>query len=343
MATDTPLQQATPDERFDRNWLDWVVEQLLAYRTTDSIVEVMVQRGFPREFSNARVADIAQSPILQSAFRAHRLKAKAASFLEVEAELFRRSGFALERRELDPDEFYARYVFANRPVVLPGLMRDWPALTRWSPEALKERFGEVVIEVTRGREGDPRYEDNFRAHCVAVTFAEYVDMVIGGGPSNDYYLVARNEVLDQSGLAAMRDDFHFPPGFLDPAGTDRRFVRLWFGPAGTVTPLHCDNRNVLFAQVRGRKLMRLVPPHFLSRLANNRGCYSALDLEHLDVDRFPSLRGLPVLETVVEPGEFLFIPVGWWHEVRSLEVSMSLSFTNFRFNQPEIGWREATL
>jgi hypothetical protein len=89
--------------------------------------------------------------------------------------------------------------------------------------------------------------------------------------------------------------------------------------------------------------MRLVPPHFLSKLANNRSCYSALDLDNLDLERYPALRGLPILETIVEPGEFLFIPVGWWHEVRSLEVSISLSFSNFRFNEPEIGWREATL
>ncbi len=55
------------------------------------------------------------------------------------------------------------------------------------------------------------------------------------------------------------------------------------------------------------------------------------------------MRSVPVLTTVVEPGELLFIPVGWWHAVRSLDVSMSLSFTNFCFNEPEIGWREATL
>jgi ribosomal protein L16 Arg81 hydroxylase len=55
------------------------------------------------------------------------------------------------------------------------------------------------------------------------------------------------------------------------------------------------------------------------------------------------MRDVPVHEALVEPGEILFIPIGWWHAVRSLDVSMSLSFTNLRFNDPEIGWREATL
>jgi Cupin-like domain len=342
MATGAPKHDEALDRRFDQRWVDWVVEQLLAHRSADAIVDVMVRRGFPQGYAGARVAAIAESPILTAAARAHRMKAKAASFLELEGELFRRSGFTLERLELTPVEFYAHHVFANRPVVLPGLMREWPALTRWAPEELKARFGDVVVEVTSGRQGDERYEDNFRAHTVSIPFAEYVDMVVEGGTTNDHYLVARNEVLDKSELSGLRDDFSLPSGFLDPAGTDKRFVRLWFGPAGTVTPLHCDNRNVLFGQVRGRKRVRLVPPQFLGAVGNNRSCYSAIDLENVDLDRFPEMRDVPVLETIVEPGEFLFIPVGWWHEVRSLELSMSLSFTNLRFNDPEIGWHQAT-
>jgi ribosomal protein L16 Arg81 hydroxylase len=35
------------------------------------------------------------------------------------------------------------------------------------------------------------------------------------------------------------------------------------------------------------------------------------------------------MQVVLEPGQALFIPVGWWHHVRSLDVSISVSFTNF--------------
>jgi ribosomal protein L16 Arg81 hydroxylase len=34
-------------------------------------------------------------------------------------------------------------------------------------------------------------------------------------------------------------------------------------------------------------------------------------------------------EVVLSPGEGLFIPVGWWHHVRALEPSLSVSFTSF--------------
>ena len=32
------------------------------------------------------------------------------------------------------------------------------------------------------------------------------------------------------------------------------------------------------------------------------------------------------VEGILEPGDGLFIPVGWWHYVRSLDVSFSVSF-----------------
>jgi len=42
--------------------------------------------------------------------------------------------------------------------------------------------------------------------------------------------------------------------------------------------------------------------------------------------RFPSFTNAKCLEAVLGPGEMLYIPRGWWHYVRSLEASCSVSF-----------------
>lgn len=79
-------------------------------------------------------------------------------------------------------------------------------------------------------------------------------------------------------------------------------------------------------QVLGRKLMRLVPPWELPRVRNNVHCFSGLTLEELDGGD----PDLPVpIKCALKPGEALFLPAGWWHHVEALDVSISMSFTNF--------------
>jgi len=49
-----------------------------------------------------------------------------------------------------------------------------------------------------------------------------------------------------------------------------------------------------------------------------------------------------VLEVVAEPGDTVFLPLGWWHQVTSLDVSLSFSFSNlsvpnnYAFRNPTI-------
>jgi len=41
------------------------------------------------------------------------------------------------------------------------------------------------------------------------------------------------------------------------------------------------------------------------------------------------MRDAQIAECVLNPGEVLFLPVGCWHFVEALDVSVTVSFTNF--------------
>ena len=333
----------TDEITLDQSWMDWLVSQLLGGRPLTELVEVMVRRGFVRERAEHELRAISDSRVMAAAIRSRREAGKLRDLVSAFGTLFSRSGFALEKRHVSPEEFYRDHFFANRPVVVTGLTDDWPAITRWTPSYFRSRFGDVLVEITYDRERDSRYERNFGRHRTRVPFAEYISMVEDGGTSNSYYMVARNHVLDLPELRELSSDFRCPDGFLDPATRQRPYVRLWYGPAGTLTPLHCDDQNILFAQVRGRKHVKLVAPYFYPRLYNEDSCYSQVDLRAIDLERFPGMRGVPVLDIVLEAGECLFIPLGWWHWVKSLDVSISLTFTNFYFNDPPMAWRQVTV
>jgi len=42
--------------------------------------------------------------------------------------------------------------------------------------------------------------------------------------------------------------------------------------------------------------------------------------------QFPLFKDAKYVDCILEAGECLYIPVGWWHYVKSLSVSFSVSF-----------------
>lgn len=278
----------------------------------------------------AEVESIRRYPAVQVGKRRCRTQGELFTLLDARSAVLRRMGMPrVERRtRLPPREFFDRYYFAHRPVLLQGLTDGWPALRRWRPDRLARRFGEVKVEVMVGREADPDHDLLPDSHRRVMKLGDFIRRVLRGGPSNDCYLTARNDVLKQPGLHAMADDIRLLEGYLRP-WTHPGELRLWVGPAGTRTALHHDINSLLFVQIHGRKRFRLMPSYELHRMSNSRGPWSDVDADRPDLDRFPAYREATVLEVVVGPGEALFIPVGWWHQVLALDVSVSLTFDAF--------------
>jgi lysine-specific demethylase 8 len=51
-----------------------------------------------------------------------------------------------------------------------------------------------------------------------------------------------------------------------------------------------------------------------------------VDLDNIDVKEFPRTEGLEFMDSILEEGDLLYIPPKWWHYVRSLSISFSVSF-----------------
>ncbi len=214
-------------------------------------------------------------------------------------------------RSIDATAFRARAA-QGLPFLITGQVARWP-LSSLTPETLRERFSHLPV---RARVGD--YINTAFAPDRAMqdmSMVEYLDLVATGAGDLPPYL-GNLELRELNRLC------HWPTYFgkMGPP-------RFWLGPAGTVTPLHCDYDDNIFAQIWGSKRIILAPPHhdeFLYPRAANAILYgSPFDPEAPDFEKFPLARQATMIECIVNPGDLLYVPAGWYHQVRALTFSLS--------------------
>ena len=248
----------------------------------------------------------------------------------------RRSTSVDELPEISQASFFEDYYCSNRPLVLRGAMRASKAVRTWSPELLAERFGAVFVQITSGRDQLATYEHEFRLTLRTVTLREFVERLVAEPVSNDYYLVARNYFFDDPTFRVLLQDLEPPVHIIDFRDERRGACKLWFGPGGTITPFHYDEHPILFGQIYGRKRFKLVSPFDGQKMYVHHRYYSAVDPENVDEQRYPAFHHVSVAEVLVEPGDLLFIPTGWWHWVKSIDVSISSTFSSFRMGPVDL-------
>lgn len=113
-------------------------------------------------------------------------------------------------------------------------------------------------------------------------------------------------------------------------------TNIWLGTSNTATTLHFDSYDNFLCQVMGYKYVRLYSQSQNAMLYQDKGNrrtatraqgnLSQVDVGNVDIDKFPLFEQAQFLDTVLGPGEMLYIPNQWWHYVRALSVSFSCNF-----------------
>lgn len=144
-------------------------------------------------------------------------------------------------------------------------------------------------------------------------------------------LVASGEALYVFS-APLPEDLAFPPQGVAAAPipelyADPRGRQLLVNAPGLINRCHAHIHSYLLHQVYGEKRVRLFSPADTPWLyANAERRSEVRDFDRVDFARHPLVARATAWEGVLAPGDVLFLPSYWWHEIRVDELAVSVGF-----------------
>lgn len=223
--------------------------------------------------------------------------------------------------DISEQDFREKYLKPRKPVVIRNMARKWPAYQKWTMDYMKEVVGDVEVPLYDSSKADPSAPIN--ASAAKMKFGDYIDLI--QEKPTDLRIFLFDPIKSAPKLL---QDYISPKdlmgGFLD------KYPNMFFGGKGSVTFLHfdIDMAHIFHTHFNGRKHILLFDYKWKERLYKIPYATYALedyDISNPDFEKFPALDGVEGIECFLEHGDTLFMPTGWWHWMKYLDGSFSIS------------------
>ncbi len=227
---------------------------------------------------------------------------------------------------LSPEVFKKDYYEPGQPVVIKNLAKEWPAYNKWNWDYFKSLVGDKKVPLYNNVKSDAytpiNTADDYK------TFGEYIDMIKAGPAAWRIFLF---NIFDHA--PQLINDFKWPENYMK--GFIKKYPMLFTGGQGSITHMHfdIDLSHILHTQFAGRKRVLMFP--FKEQHKLYRKPYEVLSLADFsnyyeqngspDYEKFPALKLAEGFDFILEPGDTLFMPAGYWHHMEYLDSGFAMS------------------
>lgn len=232
-------------------------------------------------------------------------------------------GTVIQREEFEND-----FLKPQKPVILRGLWKQYPAYTKWTLDYFKEILGDVEVSLYSTKQAD--ISRTISTPHARMKFSKYLDLIETEPTDLRMFLFPLFKLNPE-----LLNDFGYP----EITGRYLKIPFMFFGPQNAVTRMHqdIDLCNVFLTQFAGRRKVILFAPdqsEYLYRLPFNT--HSIVDITKPDYTAFPALRHVIGYSTELQNGDTLFMPSGFWHHIEYIEGGFGLSLRTLNHNMKTV-------
>jgi hypothetical protein len=223
--------------------------------------------------------------------------------------------------DINKTDFEKHYLNPRKPLIIKNRSKTWPAYDKWNLDYMKTIVGDQTVPLYDSSKADPSKPIN--ASAAEMKFGDYIELIKNIPTDLRIFLF---DPIKQG--PKLLEDYRAPKdlmgGFLDS------HPNMFFGGKGSVTFLHydIDMAHIFHTHFNGRKHVILFENKWKERLYQIPYATYALedyDVENPNFDKYPALKGVKGVEAFLEHGDTLFMPTGYWHWMKYLDGSFSIS------------------
>ncbi len=225
--------------------------------------------------------------------------------------------------EISPGDFRENYYKPGKPLIIKNLAKRWPAMDKWNWDYFIEKVGHADVGVYNNVKSDSYTPIN--TADAYMKFGEYLKKVKAGPLDLRIFLFNIFQHAPE-----LVKDFSWPDELMN--GFVKKYPMLFVGGEGSITHMHfdIDMSHILHTQFAGKKRVLLFPheeqyklyrkPWEVLSLANFANYQTSFDYEN-----FPATKLAKGYEVVLEHGDTLFMPAGFWHHMEYIEGGFAMS------------------
>ena len=239
---------------------------------------------------------------------------------------------------ISPEDFKKLYYNVAKPLIIKDLAKKWPAYKKWNWDYFIDTVGDSEVGVYNNIKSDSYTPIN--TADAYMKFGDYLKKVKAGPLDLRIFLFNIFQHAPQ-----IVKDFTWPDELMK--GFVKKYPMLFVGGQGSITHMHfdIDMSHILHTQFSGKKRVLLFPheeqyklyrkPWEVLSLANYAGYSKSFDYEN-----FPAVKKANGYEVILEHGDTLYMPAGFWHHMEYIESGFAMSL---RAMQSDLGGKLAGL
>ena len=229
-------------------------------------------------------------------------------------------------------DFINGYFKPQEPVVIEGLIEEWPAYSKWNFDYIRKVAGEKTVPLYDDRPVD--HKERFNEPHARMKMSDYLD-VLQNEPTK-YRIFLWNLFKE---VPQLQKDFSYPKLGLRLM---KGLPMLFFGGMDSYTFMHydIDLANIFHIHFEGKKECILFPQSqnkFIYKVPHSLITHESIDFSKPDYDKWPGLKYLKGYRTHLQHGDVLYIPEGYWHYMKYLTPGFSMSLRAVARNPKNLG------